>query len=161
MGTLRNFKKIKFLPFKNRIGDISITNFYVNDKGIPKSLQDHLKYNPFSFFEILKHEKNFYYNKEQEYRDKGYVDSYGGDYLEKENTAIQRSFFDKPESVYMLAHWVKLDHDEKTPDLVFCGSRPFELTTEEQIVFMQLAKEGQEYIENILNEFEEEDETES
>jgi hypothetical protein len=152
MGTNRHFSKIKFLPFKSRIGDIAVTNFYINDKGVPKPLQDHLKYNPFSFFEIIKFEKNIYYGREQEYIDNGYIESFGGDFLQNGHHSIQRSFFVKPESAYMLAHWDRMDHDEYIPDLVFCGSRPLDLTPEEQSIFMQLAKEGQEHIEKILKD---------
>ena len=158
MGKLRNFKKIKFLPFKERVGDLAVTNFYINDKGVPKPLQDHLKYNPFSFFEILKYEKNDYYGREQEYLDNGYIESFGGDYLVSlTGSSIQRTFFKKEESAFMIAHWDKMDHDEKIPDLVFCGRRPLDLTPEEQITFMELVKYGQDYIQSILNDFNEED----
>ena len=157
MGKLRNFNKIKFLPFKERVGDIAVTNFYINDKGIPKPLQDHLKYNPFSFFEILKYEKNSYYGREQEYLDNGYEESFSGDFLQKDGSSIERIFFKKEESAYMLAHWDRMDHDEKIPDLLFCGQRPFDLTPEEQIIFMQLAKLGQEHIQQILNDFNEDE----
>ena len=157
MGRLRNFDKIKFLPYKVRVGDIAVTNFYINGKGVPKPLQDHLKYNPFSFFEILKYEKNTYYGREQEYLDNGYEESFGGDFLQKDHHSIQRTFFKKEESAYMLAHWDRMDHDEKIPDLSFCGNRPFDLSPEDQVIFMQLAKECQEYIQSILNEFNEED----
>ena len=161
MGTNRHFNKIKFLPFKKRVGDIAVTNFYIDESGIPKPLQDHLKYNPFSFFEILKYEKNPYFGKEQEYLDNGYVESFGGDFLQKDHHSIQRTFFKKEESAYMLAHWNRMDHDEYIPDLVFCGKRPLELTDEEQITFMQLAKEGQLHIEEYLRKSEEHDDLKS
>jgi len=57
----------------------------------------------------------------------------------------------------MLASWTNMDHDEKSPDLVFVGSRPLDLTEEEQLVFMKLAKEGQAHIQNVLHKFNEDE----
>jgi hypothetical protein len=57
----------------------------------------------------------------------------------------------------MLASWENMDHDEKSPDLKFVGCRPMNLTEDEQMIFMKLAKAGQEHIEEILNTFNEED----
>lgn len=157
MGTLRNFNKIKFLPFKERVGNIAVTNFYIDDKGVPKPLQGHIKHNPFSFFEILKYEKNTYYGREQEYLDNGYEESFGGEFLQKNGHSIDKAFFKKEETAYMLAHWDKMDHDEKTPNLVFCGSRPLELDRGEDEIFMNLAYTGQKHIEAILNHFNEDE----
>jgi hypothetical protein len=50
-----------------------------------------------------------------------------------------------------------MDHDEKSPDLEFVGSRPTNLTEEEQMIFMKLAKAGQEHIQEVLNKFNEDD----
>jgi hypothetical protein len=50
-----------------------------------------------------------------------------------------------------------MDHDEKSPDLKFVGSRPMDLSTEEHLVFMKLAKEGQTHIQNVLNKFNEDE----
>ena len=57
----------------------------------------------------------------------------------------------------MLACWTNMDHDEKSPDLKFVGSRPTDLSTEEQVVFMKLAKEGQEHIQEVLLKFNEDE----
>ena len=57
----------------------------------------------------------------------------------------------------MIAHWEKLNHDERIPDLVFCGDRPFDLTHEEQLDFMFLANYGQKHIMKVLNSFNEEE----
>ena len=157
MGKLRNFKKIKWKPFQSRIDDICVTNYYINDKGRKCSLQSHLDYPKFSFFEIVKYEANPRFGKEDEYREAGYKDSFGGYYLTKENASIQKSMFLNAESRYMLANWENMDRDEKTPDLQFCGSRPLDLDAHEQFLFMQLAKEGQEHIQKVLNNFNEEE----
>ena len=74
-----------------------------------------------------------------------------------------QSFTDIPETVslknsessYVLAYWVNINHDEKRPDLKFVGGRPFDLTKEEMVDFMDLAKCGQQEIEKILNDFDE------
>jgi hypothetical protein len=73
------------------------------------------------------------------------------------NNASLSAFTNLPETCYMLACWRNMDHDEKSPDLEFVGSRPFDLTEEEQSIFMKLAKQGQEHIEEILRNFNEED----
>jgi hypothetical protein len=57
----------------------------------------------------------------------------------------------------MLASWENMDHDEKTPDLKFVGSRPMDLTEYEWIIFMRLANAGQFEIQRQLNKFNEED----
>ena len=81
-----------------------------------------------------------------------------GEFYKKDNDSIIRihkSCFKNSESSYVLAYWIDINHDEKTPDLKFVGGRPFELTKEEMVDFMDLAKCGQQEIENILNDFDE------
>lgn len=157
MGKLRNFNKIKFHPFQSRIGDLQVRNFWM-DEGTPKTLQSHLKLPKFSFFEIVKFEKNGLFGKLQEYIDNGYEESFSGDFLQKDGRSIQKSFFDREESCFTLASWNNMDHDEKIPNLSFCNNRPFELAQEDQIIFMQLAKIAQDHIEKILNDHDDEEE---
>lgn len=57
----------------------------------------------------------------------------------------------------MIASWGNMDHDEKTPDLKFVGSRPLEIDEEEWSTFLRIAKAGQTEIERQLNNFNEED----
>jgi hypothetical protein len=158
MGKLRNFNKIKWKPFQVREGNISVTNYWTNKEGKKCPVQSHLDIPRYSFFEILKWEPSPYYGKLQEYLNDGWEISFGGDFLQRNHTSIQLSFFTHgPESCYMLAMWNNMDHDEKSPDLEFVGSRPFDLTPEEQLVFMKLAKEGQAHIENVLRKFNEDE----
>jgi len=158
MGKIRNFEKIKWKPFQVREGNISVTNYWTDKDGKKCPVQSHLDIPRFSFFEILKWEPNHYYGKLQEYLDKGWVISFGGEFLQKSNTSIALSFFiGNPESCFMLASWENMNHDEKSPDLKFVGCRPMDLTEEEQMIFMKLAKSGQEHIEEVLNNFNEED----
>ena len=158
MGRLRNFEKLKWKPFQLREGSISITNYWTDKEGKKCPVQSHLDIPRYSFFEILKWEPNEYYCNLQEYLDAGWEISFGGEFLQKSNTSISLSFFTgNPESCYMLASWDNMDHDEKSPDLKFVGSRPMNLTEEEQAIFMKLAKAGQEHIEKALNKFNEED----
>ena len=158
MGKIRNFEKLKWKPFQIREENISVTNYWLDEKGRKCPVQSHLDIPRFSYFEILKWDKNPYYGKEQEYRDKGYVDSFGGDFLQSPaGSSIQKTFFHKPESCYMLASWTNMDHDEKSPDLKFVGSRPMDLTEYEWIIFMRLANAGQIEIQRQLNNFNEED----
>ena len=158
MGRLRNFNKLKWKPFQLREGSISVTNYFIDKDGKKCPMQSHLDIPKYSFFEIVKWEPNQYYGKLQEYLDNGWTISFGGDFLQRNNTSISLSFFTgSPESCFMLASWENMDHDEKSPDLKFVGSRPMDLNEEEQSIFMKLAKSGQEHIEKCLNEFNEED----
>jgi hypothetical protein len=158
MGKLRNYEKIKWKPFQMREGSISVTNYWTDKDGKKKPVQSHLDIPRYSFFEILKWEPNQYYGKLQEYLNDGWEISFSGEFLQKNHTSISLSFFTgNPESCYMLASWTNMDHDEKSPDLKFVGSRPMDLNEEEQSIFMKLAKSGQEHIEKCLNEFNEED----
>jgi hypothetical protein len=158
MGKLHNFNSIKFKPFEYREGNIKVTNFYMDKiTGKKKTLQSHLPYPAFSFFEILYVQKNIYYGKEEEMIKDGYSWSWGGSFLQKDNVSIDKSCFVNEESSYMLAHWDNVDHDEKTPDIRFVGPRPMELSEEEQVLFMRLAKIGQVEIERQLNALDEDD----
>jgi|688.fasta_scaffold78496_8 hypothetical protein len=158
MGKLRNYEKIKWKPFQIREGNISVTNYWTDKDGKKYPVQSHLDIPRYSFFEILKWEPNGYYGKLQDYLNDGWVISFGGDFLQKDRTSISLSFFtESPESCFMLASWENMDHDEKSPDLKFVGCRPMNLTEDEQMIFMKLAKAGQEHIEEILNTFNEED----
>jgi hypothetical protein len=150
MGKIRNFEKMQFMPFKKRIGNLSVTNFYLDEDGVPKSVQSHLANPPFSYFEILKHEPNPYYGREEDYILEGdyYLPKTGHSYK------IHKSCFVHPESAFMVAHWEDINHDECTPDLKFVGRRPFDLSPEEREAFWELTKLGQEHLENILAEFE-------
>ena len=158
MGRLRNFDKLKWKPFQLREGSISVTNYWTDEDGKKCPMQSHLDIPRFSFFEIIKWEPNQYYGKLQEYLDNGWTVSFGGEFLQKDHTSISLSFFTKsPESCFMLASWENMDHDEKSPDLKFVGSRPIDLNEEEQAIFMNIVKVGQKHIEKCLNKFNEED----
>ena len=157
MGRIYKFDKLKFEPFQCRIGDIQVRNFWM-DKGTPKPLQSHLKLAKFSYFEIVKFEKNPYFGKYQEYIDMGYEESFGGDFLQKDHMSIDKNSFDREESCYTLANWDNLDHDELTPDLKFCGSRPFDLSKEDMDIFIQISALAQKEIERQLNDLTKEDE---
>jgi len=152
MGKIHNFNQIRFLPFKKRIGDIAVTNFYM-DEDTPKPLSSHLNGPPFAFFEIVKYEPNPYYGKEEEY-------DFNGEYYRPKNNnyfEIHKSCFKNPENSYLLASWKDIDDDELSPDLQFVNSRPFNLDEEEQTSFWELAKLGQEYITTELKKFVEEE----
>jgi len=151
MGTLRNFKRFQFQPFQSRIGDLQVRNFWM-DEGTPKSFTGTDKSN-FSHFEIVKWQPNPYYGKYDEYITNGYVESFGGDYLQKPGHSIDINFFKSPENCYALAYWINMDHDEMSPDLQFVGNRPVRLNKEEQQAFMELAELGQAHIEKELEEF--------
>lgn len=156
MGTIYNFKKFQFQPFQSRMDNIQVRNFWM-DKGTPKPFTSYEGPN-FSHFEIVKWEPNPYFAKYDDYIKDGYEESFGGDFLQKDGHSIQKTFFDKPESCYVIAYWVDINHDEMTPDLKFVGSRPFDLEPQEKIYFMQLAEITQKEIEKQLRQNEEDEE---
>ena len=53
----------------------------------------------------------------------------------------------------MVACWDDINHDECSPDLRFCGGRPFELTNEEILAFMELSEIGYRHISVLLSNF--------
>lgn len=152
MGKNKNYELIKWMPFKKRIGNISVTNFYLDEDGVPKPIQGHLKIPPFSFFEIVKHQPNQYYDKLEEYLQDDWYETADGQYIKKDNIGIHKNCFKNPENGFMLAKWNDIDHDELIPDLEFFCNRPFDLTEEERNNFWELAKIGQEHIERVLTE---------
>lgn len=141
-----DISSLKFKPFSYRLGDIKATNYWVNDKGRKEPAQSHLT-KKYSFFEILKCEKNPYYDKENEY----IFDEWNDFYYKEGNlhSRIDKSCFKNPETCYMLAHFVDLDNDEILPNLEFTFNRPFELTEEEQIQFLKV---GNECYKNIVDQ---------
>jgi hypothetical protein len=149
MGKIRNFENMRFLPFKKRIGDLAVVNFYMDENDVPKPLQSHLDLVPFSFFEIVQYEANSYFGKESEY----VYDEKNNTYKSGEHSFIHPSCFKSKESSIMLAMWENIDHDELTPDLKFVGGRPFHLNEKERKVFFELAQIGQEHLEKILHDF--------
>jgi hypothetical protein len=138
MGRIWEFDKIVFKPFSIRIGNIEATNF-LNVNGVIKPTQSHINKN-FSFFEILKWEPNPYFGKQDDYE----LDGFGETWKLKDGSSsvglVGESFFTRQESCYMLAHFVDLDHDEVSPELQFCGGRPFDLSDEEIKNFIQVSK---------------------
>ena len=76
-------------------------------------------------YEIIKWETNPYYNKENQYRDNGYVDSFGGDFLQKDKESIDKIHFKYPETCYTIAnvkqdsenHWMLISVGENLTDL--------------------------------------------
>ena len=151
MGTIRNFNKIKFRPFSLRIGNLKVTNFYTED-GLIKPFSNN-NGNEFGHYSISKIELNPHFGKESEY-------ILNGEFYQKDVNSfskIHKSCFKNSESSYVLAYWIDINHDERTPDLKFVGGRPFDLTKEEMVDFMDLAKCGQQEIENLLKNSDDED----
>lgn len=137
------------MPFKKRIGNIGVINFYVDEFDVPKPVQEHTGCVPFSFFEIVKYQLNPYFQQESAY----VFDEKNNMYKSGGNISINPKCFEREESFFMLAMWENIDHDELTPDLKFVNARPINLNKQEQKIFFELAKIGQEHIEKILNEF--------
>ena len=73
-------------------------------------------------YEIVKWENNTQFGKEKEYRDNGYVDSFGGDFLQKNGHSIQKTFFERQETCYTVAS-LNLNMKEPCVYLESVGSR--------------------------------------
>lgn len=91
-------------------------------------------------YEIVKLENNPYFGKEEEYRKDGYIDSFGGDYLQKENKSIQKLCFMYPESSYVIAF---IEKGKESWELRSVGERMLDLTPEEWVEFHQVYTLGQ------------------
>jgi hypothetical protein len=84
------------------------------------------------FYEIIKWTENEHYGKEQEYRDNGYVDSFGGDFLQDSNgRSIQKSYFASKETCYMIAS-LHLNKREPDIELKSVGSRLLDLSKKDR-----------------------------
>lgn len=81
-------------------------------------------------YEIIKWEENILYGKEQEYREAGYVDSFGGDFLVKDGHSISKSGFELKETCYTIASLI-LNRREPDVYLQSVGSRMLELDGDE------------------------------
>ena len=149
MGRTINIDKIIWNPFKKRIGDIGIRNFYM-DEDIPKPVGLRKTFN---HFEVVKYSPNPYYGREGEYE----WDEHSQVYRVNNSHSINPSCFKNPETCYVLAYWVDIDHDERTPDLKFVGSRPMELNESELKAFWDCVKIGQKHIEDVLDKFDEDE----
>jgi hypothetical protein len=98
------------------------------------------------FYEIIKWQNNPHYGKEEEYRADGYVDSFGGDFLQKNGSNIQKSFFTLPETCYMIASVHKYSEGWYLKSV---GERLLELTPEEWDDFHQVYTLGQSKLNKI------------
>jgi hypothetical protein len=96
-------------------------------------------------YEIVKWYPNPYYNKEQEYKDNGYVDN--GNFLKNDLHSIQKSLFNNRESCYVIAF---VEQGNESWELRSVGERLVDLTKEEQDNFFNVYIWGQKK----LNEME-------
>lgn len=95
---------------------------------------------PKPLYEIIKWELNPYFGKEEEYKEQGYVDNFEGNFLEKDNKRIQKSFFTLPETCYVIAF---IEKGSENWELKSIGERLLELTPEEWEDFHQVYTLGQ------------------
>lgn len=91
-------------------------------------------------YEIIKWEFNPYYGKYDEYIKDGYEESFGGNFLQKNGCSIQKTFFDKPESCFVIAF---IEKDSESWELKCVGERLLDLTPEEWDDFHQVYTLGQ------------------
>jgi hypothetical protein len=91
------------------------------------------------FYEIIKWTNNPYYSKEQDYRKDGYIDSFGGDFLEKDGHSIQKSFFENKQTCIVIAF---IEKGSESYELKSVGDRLLELTKEEKDDFFEVYKLG-------------------
>lgn len=99
-----------------------------------------LKLGKENFYEIVKWYENSYFGKEQEYIDKGYKESFGGEFLTNgKGSSIQKSFFKYKESCIAIAF---LCIGEEDVILESVGSRILELSENELQDFMNVYRKA-------------------
>lgn len=136
-------------PFKKRIDNIEVRNFYLDKEGIPRSIQSHLNIVPFSYFEIVRYYPNKYFGKEDQYV---WVKEYA---VTESSFKIHKDLFLNKEHSYTLASWGEVSFQDELKGLMFIGDRPFELDESEFNTFCQVARIGQEYLNNLHKEISE------
>ena len=92
------------------------------------------------FYEIVKWEKNPYYNKEDELIKEGFTWSITGDFLQKDDVVLDKSRFINNETCYVIA-WIKIS-DQNIPYMQTVGSRLLELNDSEFKTFMEIYREA-------------------
>jgi hypothetical protein len=129
-------KTIEFFPYKLRIGNLEVSNYYEDRYGKKIPHQIHLNAG-YTHFEILKWDNNHYYGKLEEYIKDGWEQD--GGFLRKNGVNIDINFFLKKETCYTIASFVNI---ETSPTLEFVGIRPCDLDEDETLTFMELVREG-------------------
>lgn len=82
-------------------------------------------------YELILWTPNTYYGREKEYRDLGWTDSFGGNFLRNESgSSIPISAFELKETCIVVA-WLKLNRSEPDVYLESVGSRILELDKED------------------------------
>lgn len=99
----------------------------------------------YKLYEIIKWDSNVYYNKEQEYRDDGYINSFGGDFLIGSGHAIDKKFFTSPETCYVIC-WLKINKKEPDVYIESIGSRLLDLSEIEKQDFWKVYELGNKYL---------------
>lgn len=79
-------------------------------------------------YEIIKWYPNVYFEKEEEYKKEGFIDSFGGDFLQKGGSSISKSSFILPESCCVIAF---IEKGSESWELRSIGERMLELSSEE------------------------------
>ena len=97
---------------------------------------DNIEFRPYIFkkefvYEIVKWEKNENFGLEQKFRDDGYVDSFGGDFLEKDYHSICKSYFTREEFCFNIAR-LRVNLKEPDVSLQSIGARLLDLEYKEQ-----------------------------
>jgi hypothetical protein len=88
-------------------------------------------------YEIIKWVANEHFGKEKEYREEGYVDSFGGDFLQKNGHSIQKTFFTNKETCFTVAS-LQLNRREPDVYLESVGSRMLDLDDQEMLDFIEV-----------------------
>lgn len=133
-------KDKKFKPFSHRIGNIAVTNHWVDDDGKKISMQSHLT-KLFNYFEIVKYEVNPRFGKESEYERTLYGYKKAGEF-----GSWDESCFKHKETCYALAFFRNVYNDDSL-NVESVGLRPWQLNTEEEeAAFKECVLIGFDYI---------------
>jgi hypothetical protein len=90
-------------------------------------------------YQIVKYQNNPYYNKEQEYLNRGYIETSDGYYLTDGIRSISKLIFNTEETCYVIAF---IERDSESWYLKTIGNRLLELNNDELNDFMQVYRNG-------------------
>ena len=152
MSRFYDFKKFRFLPFYARVENLLVSNYWSGDDG--KVVPNYFEGTPFAGFKIYEVSKNHYYGKEGEYilEESGFYRSsteYG--------VKISPECFKNREVRAVIGEFLEINNDELVHSLNL-NERIFDLTDEEKLTVLSLAKAASSFIcEQLRNNIEEDD----
>jgi len=134
-----------FTPYVHRDGNIEVTNVYMDYK-LGNKLRP-LKAN-YTHWEIRYYRPCPYYQLKEDYLARGYYYTHNDECVSNGSHTMDVSFFDTAELSTTIAYWVP---DSSDFSLQLVDDRLFEMSEDEQLKFLKLAKIAHAEIQNQLD----------